>query len=729
MDAETMDIDAEALFEQVAAEPFETVFSKPPQVEQDALMLHPEDEANAHVMLRNLDTGETRRLLDDTVLTDSFVGDIVGPEQVGGGGTSWHGWWAEKRQRDEQLCRAAEFGCVESLREALDTTDGGPPPGVNSRSLHGRTALHVAASAGHRESVEVLLDVGASVDQRTDAGLTALHAACQRGHLEVARLLVARGACIDGWADDGDVPLHGAARGGHTAVVSLLLDRGGPEQLRVRNNLGQRPVDVAQSIEVALLLRSQGSPIDLGGTATTGGTAVAAGGCRPDEDGYTRTHWPDGSGAVLLHNARSDVVRRLLHRAQHLASSEQASSPGGASPGGYSGGTTPGGSMAGGATPRGGATPGSVRRSGSRSHASSSPRPGLETPGGSHGGRPTFSRLRTDGHGIEEVGPDSFTHVKLLGRGSFGEVYQVRHRRTNQEFAMKILQKSKVTRGNLLRYAQTERNVLSYIRHPYIVSLHYAFQTASHLVLVLHLCTGGNLQRYITEHRRLQEPLARLYCAEVLLALGHLHERSIVFRDLKPENVVLDGQGHCMLTDFGLSKEGVSGIHGANSFCGSLAFLAPELLLQRGHGRTVDIYGLGVLLFCMLVGQPPFYHKDKETLLANIRLATLQVPAYVTRPAASLAESLMVREPSQRLGARRTADVQEHEFFSDLDFEALMRREVPLPSGALSPRRSASSPRSDAGPFSPGAASHRSGRGAGRVSGWEFSTASSTFVR
>merc|ERR1719271_492178 len=142
------------------------------------------------------------------------------------------------------------------------------------------------------------------------------------------------------------------------------------------------------------------------------------------------------------------------------------------------------------------------------------------------------------------------------------------------------------------------------------------------------------------------------------MALSYLHDRQIVFRDLKPDNVVIDEIGHACLTDFGLSKEGVSALHGTKSFCGSVAFLAPEILQRRGHGHTVDIYGLGVLLFDMLTGMPPFYHPDRETLFTNILHAQLRIPYFVSQPAASLIQALTEREPPRRLGANRTSDIQ-----------------------------------------------------------------------
>lgn len=248
---------------------------------------------------------------------------------------------------------------------------------------------------------------------------------------------------------------------------------------------------------------------------------------------------------------------------------------------------------------------------------------------------------------------------------------------------MKVLQKRKLACGNHMRYAKTERNVLSHVSHPYIVSMQYAFQTTCHLVLVLQFCPNGNLQQLIGRQTRLPESIARLYSAQLLLALCHLHALHIVYRDLKPDNVVLDEQEFAMLTDFGLSKQGVIGLHGTKTFCGSPKYLAPEIILRRGHGHTVDIYGLGVLLFNMVVGQSPFYHPDRETLINHIKYAHLVVPPIVSEGCTLLIKAMMERDPSKRLGAKCSADVQGHVFFAEMDWAALMRREVPFPSNVV----------------------------------------------
>jgi len=201
------------------------------------------------------------------------------------------------------------------------------------------------------------------------------------------------------------------------------------------------------------------------------------------------------------------------------------------------------------------------------------------------------------------VGPDDFMPLKILGSGSFGEVYLVREIRSSELYAMKVLTKAKIFGNNLVRYAKTERDVLSYTKHPFIVGLNYAFQTETKLFLILDFCPGGDLGRVLQREGRLNEERARKYLCEVLMAIEALHKRDIIFRDLKPDNVVIDTDGHACLTDFGLSKEGVfDPSRGAKSFCGSVAYLAPEMIRKAGHGKSVDWYLLGVLLYEMIVG-------------------------------------------------------------------------------------------------------------------------------
>lgn len=672
-------IPARLHFSSVVDEPYETVFADPsPQARTPVSELSPGGfcldggkNQEQDMLIRNLDTGEIRRL-GEGALTKSFLkGECSHPQDLAVGHKSpWSRWWATKHGKDEQLWLAAGSSCIASLRQALESPEDASEPrlSVNSRSLYGKTALHIAASVGIPESIEQLLDAGADHEACTDAGLTALHISSQRGHLGVVTLLLAWGAEVSPEAHDGNLPLHLASMNGHSEVVRLLLKRGDNEQLVMRNRTGQRASEVSMDLATVHAFKAYEDKISSTSLASEHS---------PSPDKYAGRTPLHNNTDVLLRNARADAVFRLLKRTQNLPDLNWGPSI---------------------VVPDGGQKSKNGREKGRA--------------------RAPFAQLR-DGPDAEKVGPDSFELMNELGAGSFGEVFKVKHKQTGLVYAMKILRKSKVMSGNSLRYAVTERNVLSYIRHPYMVSLHYAFQTRSYLVLVMEYCPGGNLQQLIQRETRLQAPLAQLYTAELLLAFIHLHARQIVFRDLKPENVVRDALGHAMLTDFGLSKEGVNALNGTRSFCGSVAFLAPEILQRRGHNHTVDIYGLGVLLFDMLTGLPPFYHSERDRLYHNIKHATLKVPPYVTPSTTSFIHALMKREPSQRLGAADTSDVKSHPYFDNMDFEALMRREVPLPQ-SLSARHDVAS---SAQPLRPRPENPFKGYGVAHsdVSGWSFS--------
>jgi RAC serine/threonine-protein kinase len=189
---------------------------------------------------------------------------------------------------------------------------------------------------------------------------------------------------------------------------------------------------------------------------------------------------------------------------------------------------------------------------------------------------------------------EAFDIIKVVGKGSFGKVFLVREKASSTLYAMKVLKKDYIIRKNQVEHTKTERNVLGYVHHPFIVGLNMAFQTADKLFFVLDYCSGGELFFHLGKVGRFPEPRAKFYTAQITLALEHVHSLDIVYRDLKPENVLLDARGNIRLTDFGLSKEGVSGhSSGANSFCGTPEYIAPEVLLRQGHGRAVDWWSTG----------------------------------------------------------------------------------------------------------------------------------------
>lgn len=222
---------------------------------------------------------------------------------------------------------------------------------------------------------------------------------------------------------------------------------------------------------------------------------------------------------------------------------------------------------------------------------------------------------------------EAFKIIKVIGKGSFGKVFLVRDKASGMLYAMKVLKKDYIKRKNQVEHTKTERSVLGNVRHPYIVGLNMAFQTADKLFFVLDYCSGGELFFHLGKVGRFPEDRSKFYAGQIILALEYVHKMGIIYRDLKPENVLLDQYGNVRLTDFGLSKEGVlDHSSGANSFCGTPEYIAPEVLLRQGHGRAVDWWSLGALLYEMITGLPPFYSRNRETMFEKIMRAELTFP-------------------------------------------------------------------------------------------------------
>ena len=280
-----------------------------------------------------------------------------------------------------------------------------------------------------------------------------------------------------------------------------------------------------------------------------------------------------------------------------------------------------------------------------------------------------------------------FDPISILGKGSFGVVYLVRHKNSGKLFALKVILKELILTQNIVRYIYTEKNVQSKFKHPFMVKLYCAFQSKTRLFMVMDYCPGGDLGKLLQNEIRFTEDRARIYLCEILLALEDLHKREIIYRDLKPDNVVLDEEGHALLTDFGLSKQRMKDNEYTMSFCGSVAYLAPEMLKKSGHGRSVDWYLLGVLLYEMLVGIPPYFHKDKTKLFYNIQKGPLEIPSDMSPDALDLIVSLLDRDPVNRLGAGPSdaEEIKGHQFFKSVDWNKVLKRKLNPPKPCIVP--------------------------------------------
>ena len=204
------------------------------------------------------------------------------------------------------------------------------------------------------------------------------------------------------------------------------------------------------------------------------------------------------------------------------------------------------------------------------------------------------------------IGLEDFDLLTVVGKGSFGKVMQVRKKDSKEIYAMKCMSKELILREGLVEHMKAEKNILGAINHPYIVKLHFAFQTKESLFLILDFLSGGELFYHLSQVGTFPESRAKFYTAQIGLSLGHLHSLNIIYRDLKPENCVLDRKGNCCITDFGLAKPGINGKEEATTFCGTPEYLAPEFLdPSRCHGKAVDWWSLGILLYEMICGTLP----------------------------------------------------------------------------------------------------------------------------
>mmetsp|Transcript_2829 Transcript_2829/g.3187 ORF Transcript_2829/g.3187 Transcript_2829/m.3187 type:complete len:529 (-) Transcript_2829:611-2197(-) len=282
----------------------------------------------------------------------------------------------------------------------------------------------------------------------------------------------------------------------------------------------------------------------------------------------------------------------------------------------------------------------------------------------------------------EKVDLDSFELLKVIGKGSFGKVMQVRKKDDGIIYAMKVLHKDAVIARNQLEHTKAERHILQAVQHPFLVCLKYAFQSESKLYMVLDYLNGGELFFHLKNAKRFSEPRAQLYAAEITLALGHLHSLNIVYRDLKPENILLDKDGHIRITDFGLAKEQVNDNSSAQTFCGTPEYLAPEILSSQGHGRAVDWWSLGTLVFEMLTGLPPFYDHNLNVMYKKILQAQLVFPPQLIGPdAKDMLEKLLDRNPETRLGSAEcdADEIKRHPFFKGMDWKLLEAKKIEAP--------------------------------------------------
>nr|XP_055100443.1 serine/threonine-protein kinase N2-like [Symphalangus syndactylus]XP_055100444.1 serine/threonine-protein kinase N2-like [Symphalangus syndactylus]XP_055100445.1 serine/threonine-protein kinase N2-like [Symphalangus syndactylus] len=276
-----------------------------------------------------------------------------------------------------------------------------------------------------------------------------------------------------------------------------------------------------------------------------------------------------------------------------------------------------------------------------------------------------------------------FRCCAVLGRGRFGKVLLAEYKHTNEMFAIKALKKGDIVARHQVDILMCEKRIfetVNSVRHPFLTNLFACFQTKEHVCFVMEYAAGGDLRMHINTGV-FSEPTAVFYAACVVLGLQYLHEHKIAHRDLKLENLLLDTEGFVKIADFGLCKEGMGYRDRTSTFCGTPLYLAPEVLTEISYTRAVDWWGLGVLIYQMLVGDYPFLGDDEEKLFDSIVNDEVNYPRFLSTEAISIMRRLLRRKPERRLGASKkdAEDVKKHPFFRLIDWSALMDKKVKPP--------------------------------------------------
>lgn len=279
----------------------------------------------------------------------------------------------------------------------------------------------------------------------------------------------------------------------------------------------------------------------------------------------------------------------------------------------------------------------------------------------------------------KKVDINSFLTLSVIGKGSYAKVILVKKKESGELFAMKVIKKSSIQRKRQADHIYIEKNVLTSLQHPFLIKFYYSFQTENKLFFVLEYCPAGELFNLLQKRKRFSEEQARFYSAQMVLAIEHMHTKDIIYRDLKPENVLLDKSGYIRLTDFGLSRMNAGPNEDVKSICGTPEYMAPEILMKLGYGKAIDWWTLGCIIYEMTVGLPPFYCNDRNELFERIKYSNPKYPSSISPQLRSLLEGLFKKDSAKRLGSNGVEEIKKHPWFDIINWDYMLEKKYEAP--------------------------------------------------
>jgi len=280
----------------------------------------------------------------------------------------------------------------------------------------------------------------------------------------------------------------------------------------------------------------------------------------------------------------------------------------------------------------------------------------------------------------KKVNLADFEMTRTLGCGSFGRVKFAKYKLDGKMYAVKFMKKHEIIKLKQVDHINNEKRLMAQIDYPFIVNMTGYTKDDSYVYIIMECITGGELFTHLRRARKFTDEQAKFYGAQVAAAFAHIHSKNIIHRDLKPENILLSPNGYSKLTDFGFAKVLEPGTR-TYTLCGTPEYIAPEVLLNKGHGKPVDWWTLGILIYEMICGQPPFCDEDPMGIYQKILAGKVYFPKYFDKNAKALVKKLLTADLSKRYGNLKDGpmDILKHAWFSSLNFAELEEFKVPAP--------------------------------------------------